>query len=51
VHQHRGAGVASDDIGSDKVQVILLHFGIADTVMASGTMCGVDCPPNEPLER
>jgi hypothetical protein len=47
VHQNGSAGV----IGSDKVQAILLHFGIADTVMASGTMCSVDCPPNEHLER
>jgi len=46
VHQNGGAGV----IGSDKVQAILLHFGIADTVMASGTMCSIDCPPND-LER
>jgi hypothetical protein len=46
VHQNGGAGV----IGSDKVQAIRLHFGIADTVMASGTMCSIDCPPND-LER
>ena len=32
------------------MQAILLHFGIADTVTASGTMCSIDCPPND-LER